>query len=141
MHWVFVFVVVQLLSHIQPLATPWIVVHKAPAYMGFYRKEYWSGLPFPSPGDLPGPGIESKSPALAGEFFTTDPPRKTCVGYICRKKPNITCCCCCCHFSRVRLCVTTQTAAHQAPPSLGFFRQEFWSGLPFPSPNEPDIKT
>ena len=86
MHWVFVFVVVQLLSHIQPLATPWIVVHKAPPYMGFYRKEYWSGLPFPSPGDLPGPGIESKSPALAGEFFTTDPPRKTCVGYICRKK-------------------------------------------------------
>ena len=38
------------------------------------------------------------------------------------------------HFSRVRLCATPQTAAHQAPPSLGFFRQEHWSGLPFPSP-------
>ena len=38
------------------------------------------------------------------------------------------------HFSRVRLCVTPQTAAHQAPPSLGFSRQEHWSGLPFPSP-------
>ena len=37
-------------------------------------------------------------------------------------------------FSRVRLCVTPQTAAHQAPSSLGFFRQEHWSGLPFPSP-------
>ena len=37
-------------------------------------------------------------------------------------------------FSRVRLCATPQTAAHQAPPSLGFFRQEHWSGLPFPSP-------
>ena len=38
------------------------------------------------------------------------------------------------HFSRVRLCVTPQTAAHEAPPSLGFSRQEHWSGLPFPSP-------
>ena len=38
------------------------------------------------------------------------------------------------HFSRVRLCVTPETAAHQAPPSLGFSRQEYWSGLPFPSP-------
>ena len=39
-------------------------------------------------------------------------------------------------FSRVRLCVTLQTAAHQAPPSLGFSRQEHWSGLPFPSPKQ-----
>ena len=38
------------------------------------------------------------------------------------------------HFSRVQLCATPQTAAHQAPPSLGFYRQEHWSGLPFPSP-------
>ena len=43
-------------------------------------------------------------------------------------------CCCCCHFSRVRLCVTPEMAAHQAPLSLGFSRQEHWSGLPFPSP-------
>ena len=42
--------------------------------------------------------------------------------------------CTCCRFSRVRLCATPQTAAHQAPPSLGFSRQEHWSGLPFPSP-------
>ena len=40
---------------------------------------------------------------------------------------------CCCYFSRVRLCVTPQTSAHQVPPSLGFSRQEHWSGLPFPS--------
>ena len=44
--------------------------------MGFPRQEYWSGLPFPSPGDLPDPGIESMSPALAGGFFTTEPPGK-----------------------------------------------------------------
>ena len=45
--------------------------------MGFSRQEYWSGLPFPSPGDLPDPGIKPLSPALAGRFFTTEPPGKT----------------------------------------------------------------
>ena len=44
------------------------------------------------------------------------------------------CCCCCCCFSCVQLCATPETAAHQAPPSLGFSRQKHWSGLPFPSP-------
>ena len=44
--------------------------------MGFSRQEYWSGLPFPSPEDLPNPGTESASPALADGFFTTEPPRK-----------------------------------------------------------------
>ena len=44
--------------------------------MGFPRQEYWSGLPFPSPGYLPDPGIESTSPALRGVFFTTEPPGK-----------------------------------------------------------------
>jgi len=43
--------------------------------MGFVRQEYWSGLPFPSPGDLPNPGIKPASPALEGGFFTTEPPR------------------------------------------------------------------
>ena len=42
--------------------------------MGFPRQEYWSGLPFPSPGDLPDPGVEPTAPALAGGFFTTEPP-------------------------------------------------------------------
>ena len=44
--------------------------------MGFSRQEYWSGLPFPTPGDLPDPGIAPASPALAGEFFTTELPGK-----------------------------------------------------------------
>ena len=51
-------------------ATPWTVARQAPLSMGFSRQEYWSGLPFPSPGDLPDPGIEPTSPALAGGFFT-----------------------------------------------------------------------
>ena len=53
--------------------TPWTVAHKAPLSLAFSRQEYWSGWPFPSPGYLPGPGVEPGSPALAGEFFTTEP--------------------------------------------------------------------
>ena len=52
--------------------TPWTVAHQAPLSMGFPRPEYWSGLSFPSPRYLPDPGIEPKSPVLAGRFFTTD---------------------------------------------------------------------
>ena len=47
------------------LVTPWTVAHQAPPYMGFSRQEYWSGLPFPSPGDLPDPRIEPRSPATS----------------------------------------------------------------------------
>ena len=58
-------------------ATPWTVARQAPLSMGFPRQEYWSGLPFPSPGDLPNPGIKPRSPAsLAGGFYTTMPPGK-----------------------------------------------------------------
>ena len=56
--------------------TPWTVAHQAPLSMGFSRQEYWSGLPFPPPGELLDPGIESKSPELTGGFFTTVIPRK-----------------------------------------------------------------
>ena len=58
-------------SHVQLFATLWTVAHQAPLSMGFSRQEYWSGLPFPSPGDLPHPVIEPVSPALAGRFFTS----------------------------------------------------------------------
>ena len=61
-----------------------IVARLAPLSTGFPRQEYWSGLPFPSPGDLPDPGIERASPAspaLAGRFFTTEPPGKPQLWY------------------------------------------------------------
>ena len=54
----------QLIGHIQFFAIPWTVAHQAPPSMGFSRQEYWSGLPFPSPGDLPDPGMEHGSPAV-----------------------------------------------------------------------------
>ena len=61
-------------------ATPWIVARQTPLSMGFPRQEYWSGLLFPSPGDLPEPGTELMSPALAGRFFATEPPGKPYIG-------------------------------------------------------------
>ena len=57
-------------------ATPWTVAYQAPLSMGFPRQDYWSGLPFPFPGDCPKPGTEPTPPALAGRFFTTVPPGK-----------------------------------------------------------------
>ena len=65
----------QLLSCVQ-LCDPGIVAHQAPLSMGFFGQEHWSGVPFSPPGDLPDPGIELESPALAGVFFTTEPPGK-----------------------------------------------------------------
>ena len=56
--------------------TPWTVARQAPLYTGFPRQEYWSESPFPSSGDLPNPGIEPMSPALAGVFLTAEPPGK-----------------------------------------------------------------
>ena len=61
---------VKSLSRVRLFATPWTAAHQAPPSMVFARQEYWSGLPLPSPGDLPDPGIETTPPALAGRFFT-----------------------------------------------------------------------
>jgi len=54
--------------------SPGAIACQAPVSMEFSRQEYWSGLPFPPPGDLPDPGIKPTSPALTGRFFTTEPP-------------------------------------------------------------------
>ena len=67
---------VKSVSRVRLFATPWTVAHQAPLSMGFSRQEYWSGLPFPSPGDLPNLGIESTSPALQADALTSVPPGK-----------------------------------------------------------------
>ena len=64
------------IHHVLLFATPWTVAHQAPLSMEFSRQEYWSGLSFPPPGDLPNPGIKLESPALAGSVFTTELPGK-----------------------------------------------------------------
>ena len=68
-------------SRIQLFATPWAVVYQAPPSMGFSRQEYWSGLSFPSPGDLPNPGIEPRSPAVQAEALPSEPPGKSDIRY------------------------------------------------------------
>ena len=62
------------LSHVQLFATAWSVAHQAPPSMEFSRQDYWSGLPFPSPGDLPDPGIKPGSPALRADALPSEPP-------------------------------------------------------------------
>ena len=64
---------VKLLNHVRLFAIPWTVAHQAPPSMGFSREEYWSELPFPSPGDLPDLGIKPSSPALQADAFTSEP--------------------------------------------------------------------
>ena len=81
--------------------------HSASMSMGFFGQEYWSGLPFPPPGDLPDPGIKLRSPALTGGFFTTEPPGKP--------NEHLYTLLLLSRFSRVRLRATPQMAAHQAP--------------------------
>ena len=99
---------------------PWTVAHQAMS-IELSRQEYWSGFSCPPTGDLPNPGVEPRSPSLEVNSLPSEPQGKP--HYLLLS-----------HFSHVRLCATPQTTAHQAPPSLGFSRQEHWSGLPFPSP-------
>ena len=100
--------------HVRLFATPWTVAHQAPLSMGFSR----SGLPLPSPGDHPNPGIQPRSPSLQADALTSEPPGKT-------KMKLLNC---------VRLFETPWTVAYQTSPSMGFSRQEYWSGVPLPSP-------
>ena len=116
-------------------------LHQAPPSMGFSRQEYWSGLPFPSPGNLPNPGIKPRSLTLQTDALPSEPPGKSnndkrkpnsvktvaevqskCLGKYERK---------CQSLSHVQLFVTPWAVACQTPLSVGFSRQEHWSVLPF----------
>ena len=87
------------------LATPWTGACQAPLSMGFSRQEYWSGVPFPSPGDLPNPGIELGSPALQVDSLPADDD-----DFVAKLFPTL---------------ATPWTVACQAPLSMGFSRQEY----------------
>ena len=115
--------------------TPWTVAHQLPLSVGFSRQEYWSGKSFPSPGDLPNPGIEPRSLELQADSLSkwqssdnvSLPPPSPKIE---TQKVKVN------SLSRVRLFATPWTVAYQAPPSMAFSRQEYWSGLPFPSPGD-----
>ena len=72
----FLRVKVKSLSRVRLFATPWTVAYQAPPSMGLSRQECWSGLPFPSPGDLPDPGIKPGSPTLQADALPSEPPGK-----------------------------------------------------------------
>ena len=115
-----------MLSHILFFAVPQTVAHQAPLPMGFSRQEYWGRLFVPSPGDLPNPGVEPASLGISCIdkrilYYESHPGSPHLLLLLLLLLS---------HFSRVRLCATPQMAAHQAPPSLGFSRQEHWSGSP-----------
>ena len=101
--WVINYCLVTKLS--DSFVTPWTVPFQDPLSMGFPRQEYWSGLPLPSPGDLPDPEIEPVFPELAGRFFTTELPGKPKLLIQFSSVQSLSC---------VRLFVTPWTAAHQA---------------------------
>ena len=146
----------------QLFMTPWTVAHQAPLSMEFSVKEEWRRLPFLTPRDLPDPRIKPVSPALADGFFTTaaavslqscptlcdptygSPPGSPVPGILQARtlewvaisfsnawkwKVKMK------SLSRVRLLATPWTAAYQGPPSMGFSRQEYWSGVPFTTSN------
>ena len=81
---------VKSLSRVRLCVTLWTVAYQTPPSMGFSRQEYWSGLPFPSPGDLPEPGIETKSPELQADALPSEPPGKPIQTYTCPMNKN--CC-------------------------------------------------
>ena len=78
--WILIGSEVKSLSRVWLFATPWIVAYQAPQSMEFFRQDYWSGLPFPSPGNLPDPGIEPGSPALQADALPSEPPGSPFIG-------------------------------------------------------------
>ena len=78
----------KLLNHVRLFATPWTVSCQSPLSMGFSRQEYWSRLPFPSPGDLPDPGIEPGSPTLHADSLPSGPSGKPWLGVEPEFKPK-----------------------------------------------------
>ena len=91
--------------------------------MGFPKQEYWSGLSFPSPGDLPDPGTEPGSPVLQADALLSEPPGK----------PSGLCCA---MFSRSVVSESVGLSSPRAPLYMGFSRSEYWSGLPCPPPGD-----
>ena len=110
--------------------TPWTVAHQASLYMGFPRQEYWSGLPFPSPGDLPSLGIKPTSSALAGGFFATVPPGKPLHSPV-RLVKSLTCVSTSGTTSFCKLLTNQQLPGKQEMPRI----QNHFSALHFSAPH------
>ena len=98
---------VEMLSRVRLFAIPWTVAYQVPPSMEFSRQEYWMGLPFPSPGDLPNPGIEPRSPSVQADALPAEPPGKP-LTYAVKFKEYIICMCLCVYMCMcVCVCVFT----------------------------------
>ena len=104
---------VKSLSRVRLFVTPWTIAYQAPPSLGFSRLEYWSGLPFPSPGDLPNPGIEPGSPTFQADALTSEPPGKSEALHKNHRAQGVQISSVQ-SLSHVRLFATSWTAAHQA---------------------------
>ena len=117
---------------------PWTIAFQVPLAMEFSRQECWTGLPFPSPGDLPDPGIEHRFPALQADSLPSEllgkPINKLCYAAAAAAKSLQSCPTLCNPIDG------SPPSAIDGIPSLGFSRQEHWSGLPFPSPMQESEK-
>ena len=168
---------VKLLSCVLLFMIPWTVANQAPPSIQLSRQQYWSGLPFPSPGDIPDPGIEPRSPPLQADTLPSELPRKPTATATAAK--SLQSCPTLCDpidfsppgstvlgilqvrtlewvaisfsnawmwkgkvksLSRVWLLATLWPAAYQVPPSMGFSRQEYLSGVPLSSPRKPTFR-
>ena len=132
----------KLLSRVRLFATPWTVAYQASPSMGFSRQEYWSGVPLPSPGDLPDPGIEPWSPALEADALTSEPPGKPKVTLTAVKNfkmhsgSNKAGYFCCCHCLVTKLCPTLCDSMDNSPQVSsvrGIFQARIleWVAIPF----------
>ena len=132
----------KLLSRVRLFATPWTVAYQASPSMGFSRQEYWSGVPLPSPGDLPDPGIEPWSPALEADALTSEPPGKPKVTLTAVKNfkmhsgSNKAGYFCCCHCLVTKLCPTLWDPLDNSPQVSsvrGIFQARIleWVAIPF----------
>ena len=101
-------------------ATSWTAAHQSPLSMEFSRQEYWSGLPFPSPGDLPNSGIETGPPALQTDCLPTEPPGKVVL----------------CLVVQSGLFATPWTVARQAPLSMGILQARILEWVAMPPPGD-----
>ena len=133
-------------------ATPWTVACQAPLSMGFSSQIYWSQLPFPSPGDLPNPGIKPMSPILQVDSLLLShlgSPVKECwpqmhiISFSLSHWPVLCYTCCAKSFQSCPALCDSMDSSPLSPLSMGFSRQEYWSELPCPSPGDlpnPGIK-
>ena len=125
---------VKSLSRVRLLATSWTAAYQAPPSMGFSRQECWSGVPLPSPTMEYYSAIKKNTfESILIKWTNLEPIIHSEVSW---KEKDKYCNSSVQSLSRPRLLATPWTAAYQAPPSMGFSRQEYWSGVPLPSPKK-----